>query len=181
MPFETLGSLSTLDVGQATALRSPGPGKQCSSLTCLLTSINTVAARDASAVARNLTGQVLITTDCASTVHESESRGLPVELIDLVVDFAVEDMRTAKDVSAVTVLLHTSSFIRYRAAQAFSPITAWDLGTIDVPDKEPRLRVHPHLVAYIRSLVILSSVGPFGQKACAQCTRASRVRQLRRN
>lgn len=62
------------------------------------------------------------TTDCAST---SDATGmtplLPLELIQMVIDWAVVDFSATKEGGLLCALMHTSCLVRSIVVQAFEP------------------------------------------------------------
>lgn len=70
-----------------------------------------------------MVGYTLVTTDCISA---SDSKGvvpnLPIELLEMVVKYVVDDMRRSRNGATVRALMHTSLFFRFTCAKAFAPV-----------------------------------------------------------
>lgn len=67
-----------------------------------------------------LVGTSLHVTDCASEhTKGAQTPALPVELVDIIVDYAIQGMRETKEGAAVAKLMHVSSLIRHRVMREF--------------------------------------------------------------
>lgn len=71
----------------------------------------------------------LIVTDCDSAQKLKMSEGtaqLPLEIVYMIVDFALDHLKRTQDGSLVAALMHTSSLLRFRAVKAFTPIQVYE-------------------------------------------------------
>lgn len=67
-------------------------------------------------------GAAVLTTDCiAETQRKGVIPELSQELVDMVVEFVVQEMVETKDGSSVRSLMHSSSILRLRVVKAFEP------------------------------------------------------------
>lgn len=111
-----------------------------------------VAARDQSNVAHNLVSSALFTTDCISeTKRNGSTPELPIELVLIVVAYALDSMRSSKDGSVIRALMHTSSFLRRHVMRAFDKVelvqnVRGDLEVSDALDAFVRNAVHLYLI-----------------------------------
>lgn len=119
----------------------------------LLATVSTAAKKDPSTFLQNQIGHALVTTDCLRAAHDGTAQGLSAELINLIVSFALEDMRNTSGSSPLTSLLRTSKRIRSRVARAFSPVKVWACGTANWPDDGHTLLVDPSLITFITASV----------------------------
>lgn len=72
---------------------------------------------------RGVFGIALCITDCNSDSQRTGKLAvLPNDVIDLVVDHVVLDMRDTKQGGTVAALMHVSSLIRYKLAKLFAPV-----------------------------------------------------------
>lgn len=106
---------------------------------------------DDAILAGNLVGQVLLTTDCEEEEDEYETPALPVELADIIFDYALDDLRTSDDPASFRNLLHVSSPVRFKMLQAFKPIELWDC-EVCISEYDPDLKVSRNLAAYVGSM-----------------------------
>lgn len=94
-------------------------------------------------------GHALLTTDCISATN---SKGfmpsLPIELLDMVVQSVVHEMRRSQNGTAMCALMHTSSMLRFRCIDAFKPIALCECETPQVQRTE-KLLVHCELFTYM--------------------------------
>lgn len=102
---------------------------------------------------KGLIGTSLFTTECIS--EKSKGHGtpsLPTELVDIVVDFAIELARCQPEKQGMTLckLLHTSRALRKKIARLFQPITLYEC-TQDVGDGT--LLIPQPLATYVWELV----------------------------
>lgn len=76
-----------------------------------------------------ITSNAISTTDCISeNVHKGKpTPELPQELFDMIVECAVEALRSGRDGMAVCKLMLTSCSIRYRLVRQFAPITIHEI------------------------------------------------------
>lgn len=82
------------------------------------------------AIASALLVSSLHVTDCISDEHQSSAMPqLPLELVQLIIEFVLEDMRSTKIGVTAAALLHVSSSVRFWVAKAFAPIKLYEVDT----------------------------------------------------
>lgn len=80
-----------------------------------------------SVIAGGVLALALLITDCNSDTQRSAfTPELPFELLEIIIDYAVQDMIKTKIGKTVAALMHVSSLVRLRSAQAFQPARMYE-------------------------------------------------------
>lgn len=91
-------------------------------------------------------------TDCISEERKSTSMPeLPFELVELVIDYVLADMRSTKIGDTAAALLRVSSSVRYIVVKAFTPVKLYEVDPSPSP-QEVTVHLDEKLVSFVASI-----------------------------